>query len=61
MSAKSVVAIIADGEIDQIIDYDPDILRREELDLKDIGCEVRVRYFDTWEEAEAWQDAVEER
>ena len=50
-----VFMIMADGEPDQIVET-REIAKREAKDLRDMGCNVKVKPFPTWEAAYAFED-----
>ena len=49
--------IVADGEIDQIVGSEREA-KREARDLREMGCTVKVRQFDSWHAAEDYADKV---
>ena len=50
-----VAVILADGEIDIILECGPDA-RDHVADLKEMGHRVRIVVCDSWQAAEAWED-----
>ena len=52
-----VWVFIADGEVDLVSDSPKDH-KGHARDLREMGCEVKVRKFKTWAEAEAYADKV---
>lgn len=51
----TVYVILCDGDVDQISDC-PEATAQEKKDLLDMGFEVTVKSFHSWEEAEAFED-----
>lgn len=52
----SVFAVIADGELDQICGSKVEATK-EKRDLLKMGCEVKVKEFDSEDKAYQWCDA----
>ena len=50
-----IYVIIADDTIDQICET-KQIANKEKRDLQDMGCVVKIKPFNTWAEAEAFED-----
>ena len=51
--------LIADGEIDQICDSEAEA-KREAKDLRDLGCEVKIKHFTSRALAEQYEDDQKE-
>lgn len=53
----AIFAIIADGQFDQFVESEEQ--RKQECkDLRDMGCEVRSKFFLSWEDAEEWESKL---
>ena len=52
-----VIAIIADGELDQFVETEADAAS-EKYDLEQLGCVVQLKTFTYWAEAEAWENEL---
>ena len=50
-----VFVIIADGDIDQMVETQA-IANREKRDLEKMGCTVKIKKFEDWQQAEAFED-----
>ena len=50
-----VFVILADGEIDQIVEGTA-AKSREVRDLRAMGCDVSVKQFSSWADANAYED-----
>lgn len=51
--------IIADGEFDQVCVTYADAMR-EKRDLVDLGCEVSIKRFESWEAVHSFEDTFSE-
>jgi hypothetical protein len=51
----SVFMIIADNEIDQIVETKA-AADKERTDLKAMGCSVQIKRFDSWQQADDYED-----
>lgn len=49
-----IYVIIADGEIDQIVEGKA-IAQREKRDLQRMGCEVKLKAFEHWDAAHEFE------
>ncbi|CAB4138773.1 hypothetical protein UFOVP344_45 [uncultured Caudovirales phage] len=49
-----VFVILADGEIDQMVETQA-IANREKRDLEKMGCTVKIKKFEDWQQAEAFE------
>ena len=52
----SVWVILADGEVDQVVESTK-AKQREMRDLRKMGCNVSVKRFANWADAEAYMDS----
>ena len=53
-----IIVVIADGSID-IIEPKSAHLKAHIRDLKEMGCEVKTRTFNNWQDADAFEEAFE--
>lgn len=57
MSNHQLYVIIADGEFDQVVES-KDQAKREKRDLTKMGCTVRLRPVNSWDEANALESKM---